>query len=98
MLDKVAGKCAPWADLPLRLTLGVMFAAHGSQKLFGWVAGHGLQGTGQFFAQAGFQPGLFWAGLVGCSEFFGGLCLLLGLLTRWATIPLAMVTMSGFTP
>lgn len=81
-----------YAPLLLRWTIGPMFLAHGSQKLFGLFGGHGLMGTGQFFAQMGFQPGVFWAGLVGSSEFFGGLCLVLGLLTRWATLPL-MVTM-----
>ena len=81
-----------YAPLPLRLFTGIMFAAHGSQKLFGLFGGHGLVGTGQFFAQAGFQPGIFWAGVVGSSEFFGGLCLAFGFLTRWATMPL-IVTM-----
>jgi putative oxidoreductase len=79
-------KC--YAALPLRLTIGPMFMAHGGQKLFGWFGGHGLIGTGEFFSQAGFQPGVFWAGVVGSSEFFGGLCVLLGFLTRWATLPL----------
>lgn len=80
------------AALPLRLTIGLMFMAHGSQKLFGLFGGYGLSGTGQFFAQMGFQPGIFWAGVVGSSEFFGGLCLVLGFLARLATLPL-MVTM-----
>ena len=86
---------APWqayASVPLRLAIGAMFMAHGSQKLFGWLGGYGLVGTGEFFAKLGFMPGVFWAGLVGSSEFFGGLCLLMGFLTRWATLPL-MVTM-----
>ena len=69
-----------------------MFAAHGSGKLFGLLGGTGLIGTGHQFAQMGFHPGIFWAGVVGSSEFFGGLCLTLGFLTRWATLPL-MVTM-----
>ena len=81
-----------YASVPLRLAIGAMFMAHGSQKLFGWLGGYGLAGTGEFFAKLGFQPGVFWAGLVGGSEFFGGLCLLIGFLTRWATLPL-MVTM-----
>ena len=79
-------KC--YAALPLRLAIGIMFTVHGAGKLFGLFGGHGLIGTGQFFSQAGFQPGVFWAGVVGSSEFFGGLCVLLGFLTRWATLPL----------
>lgn len=82
-----------WASLPLRLTIGSMFMAHGAQKLFGLLGGKGLAATGEMFAQMGFQPGVFWAGVVGSSEFFGGLCLLIGFLTRWATLPL-MVTMA----
>ncbi len=82
-----------YAALPLRFCVGLMFAAHGAQKLFGLFGGHGLVGTGQFFAQTGFHPGIFWAGVVGSSEFFGGLCVLVGFLTRWATLPL-MATMA----
>ena len=81
-----------YAALPLRLCIGLMFAAHGSGKLFGLFGGKGLIETGHGFAQMGFHPGVFWAGVVGSSEFFGGLCLVLGFLTRWATLPL-MATM-----
>lgn len=91
-LLKVPQTLQDYASLPLRLAIGLMFMAHGSQKLFGLFGGHGLVGTGEFFAKMGFQPGVFWAGVVGSSEFFGGLCLVLGFLTRWATLPL-MVTM-----
>ena len=35
--------------LALRLVLGLLMAAHGAQKLFGWFGGHGLAGTGGFF-------------------------------------------------
>ena len=40
-----------------RLTLGILMAAHGSQKLFGWFGGYGLEGTGGFFEGLGFRPG-----------------------------------------
>ena len=43
--------------LVARLTLGLLMAAHGSQKLFGWLGGHGLAGTGGFFEALGFHPG-----------------------------------------
>lgn len=81
-----------YAALPLRLCIGPMFAAHGAGKLFGLFGGKGLIETGHLFAQIGFHPGTFWAGVVGSSEFFGGLCLAVGFLTRWATLPL-IVTM-----
>lgn len=78
-------------SLALRLTIGPMFMVHGAGKLFGLFGGKGLVETGHGFAQMGFQPGVFWAGVVGSSEFFGGLCLLLGFLTQWATLPLMVV-------
>ncbi len=40
-----------------RLVLGLLMAAHGTQKLFGWFGGHGLAGTGGFFESLGFRPG-----------------------------------------
>ena len=39
-----------------RLVLGLLMAAHGAQKLFGWFGGHGLAGTGGFFESIGFRP------------------------------------------
>ena len=66
----------------LRIVTGLTFAAHGAQKLFGWFGGYGLEGTGQWMASIGLQPGLLMAALAGAAEFFGGLALLLGLLTR----------------
>ena len=40
-----------------RLVLGLLMAAHGSQKLFGWFGGHGIAGTSGFFEALGFRPG-----------------------------------------
>ena len=80
------------STVPLRLSLGTIFMAHGAQKLFGWFGGHGLEATGGFFAsQLGMQPGIFWAALAGGGEFFGGLLVLLGLLTRFGALNLAVV-------
>ncbi len=62
--------------------------AHGAQKLFGWFGGYGLEGTGQWMASIGIEPGYLMALLAGSGEFFGGLALLIGLLTR----PAALVT------
>src|SRR5215216_4385515 len=44
-----------------RVTLGLLMAAHGSQKLFGWLGGYGLNGTGGFFEALGFRPGRLFA-------------------------------------
>ncbi len=76
----------------IRATTGLMLMPHGAQKLFGWFGGYGLEGTGGFFAQnLGLEPGLFWAALVGGVEFFGGLLLVLGLLTRPAALAVAIL-------
>ena len=74
--------------LLLRLPLGAILAAHGAQKLFGWFGGYGLEGTGQWMASVGFTPGMLMALLAGSAEFFGGIALMLGLLTR----PAAWIT------
>jgi len=76
----------------IRAATGLLLMPHGAQKLFGWFGGYGLEGTGGFFAQnLGLEPGLFWAALVGGVEFFGGLLLVLGLLTRPAALGVAIV-------
>ena len=67
--------------LLLRLAVGLTLAAHGSQKLFGWFGGPGLNGTGQLFAMLGFHPGRRHALLAGLAETVGGLLLALGLIT-----------------
>lgn len=72
-----------YAALPLRLALGLVFIAHGAQKLFGWWGGNGLEGTAGFFENSlGLAPGIFWAFLAGAGEFVGGIMILLGALTR----------------
>jgi putative oxidoreductase len=68
------------ALLIARLVFGVSLASHGAQKLFGWFGGHGLAGTGGFFAQLGFRPGRLFALAAGLSEFAGGLLVALGFL------------------
>jgi putative oxidoreductase len=63
-----------------RLTFGLLMAAHGSQKLFGWLGGYGLAGTGGFFESLGFRPGRFFAAAAGLAELAGGLLLAFGFL------------------
>lgn len=72
----------------LRIPVGLIFVAHGAQKLFGWFGGYGLEATGQWMASIGFAPGYLMALLAGSAEFFGGLALILGLAAR----PAAFVT------
>ena len=73
----------------MRLPIGIIFVAHGAQKLFGAFGGYGLEGTGQFMASLGLTPGYLMALLAGAAEFFGGLALLFGVLVRPASAALA---------
>ena len=68
----------------LRSTVGLVLAAHGVQKLFGWFGGPGLDAVGQGFAALGFHPGKRHALMAGLVEVGGGLLLALGLLTPLA--------------
>ncbi|SES21949.1 DoxX family protein [Streptomyces qinglanensis] len=70
--------------LVLRLVVGLTMAAHGSQKLFGWFEGGGLDGTAQFFASSGYPAARTMALVAGLTEVLGGLGLALGLLTPLA--------------
>jgi len=63
-----------------RVIVGLGIAAHGSQKLFGWLGGGGPTGSRGLFERAGFEPGSFFATIAGLAEFGGGLLLALGLL------------------
>lgn len=80
---------AGFDTLPVRLAVGVIFAAHGAQKLFGWFGGYGLEGTAGWMASIGLEPGLPLALLAGGAEFFGGILLILGFLVRPAALALA---------
>jgi putative oxidoreductase len=73
----------------LRLVLGVVFFAHGAQKIFGWFGGFGFSGTMGFFTGTMHIPTLF-AFLAIAAEFFGGLGLILGFLTRIAAFGIAV--------
>ncbi|WP_193164742.1 DoxX family protein [Microbulbifer hainanensis] len=81
-LKAVMNSNAGLAALVLRVPVGITLAAHGAQKLFGWFGGYGLEGTGQWMSSIGLEPGYLMALLAGSAEFFGGLALVLGLLTR----------------
>lgn len=78
-----------FSGLPLRVIAGIIFAAHGAQKLFAWFGGYGLDGTGQWMESIGITPGYLMAMMAGSAEFFGGLLLIVGLLTRPAALLLA---------
>jgi putative oxidoreductase len=69
------------STLFVRLTIGALFIGHGTQKLFGWFGGHGIEGTGGAFESMGLRPGKRHATAAGAAEAGGGLLLALGLLT-----------------
>lgn len=89
LVHRVLATDAGYGPLALRVPVGIIFAAHGAQKLFGWFGGYGLEGTGQFFASIGLNPGYLMALAAGAVEFFGGLALVLGLLVRPAAAGLS---------
>ena len=74
----------------IRFGAGMTLMPHGAQKLFGAFGGGGIEGTTKFFASAHIEPAGFLAVLVGCTEFFGGLMLAFGLLTRFAAGAIAI--------
>jgi putative oxidoreductase len=65
--------------LMVRVVVGLLMAAHGSQKLFGWFGGYGLTGTGGYFEGLGFRPGRLFAAAAGATEVVSGLLVALGL-------------------
>ena len=89
LIQTVLGTRAGYGLTVLRIFVGIIFAAHGSQKLFGWFGGGGLAGTAQWMESIGLAPGTLMALLSGGTEFFGGLALIVGLLARPAALGLS---------
>jgi putative oxidoreductase len=79
------------ALLVLRIVVGLGFAAHGAQKLFGWFGGHGIDGTAGFFDQIGLRPARAHAYAAGVTEFAGGLLIAVGLGVPFAAAALIAV-------
>jgi putative oxidoreductase len=84
---------ADWVSAIARIVLGIVFFAHGAQKLLGWYGGHGFKNTMQTFTTYLKLPPLI-AVLVILTEFFGGLGLIVGLFSRLAALGVA-ATMVG---
>jgi putative oxidoreductase len=83
MIRKLIATDNDGAITVLRLVLGIVFFAHGAQKMLGWFGGYGFTGTMGFFTGMMHIPAVF-AFLAIAAEFFGGLGLIFGLLTRVA--------------
>jgi putative oxidoreductase len=89
MLRKLFATDNAAATTILRLVLGIVFFAHGAQKMLGWFGGYGFHGTMGFMTTGMHIPAAF-AFLAIVAEFFGGLGLILGLLTRVAAFGIAV--------
>ncbi|NMG65984.1 DoxX family membrane protein [Azoarcus indigens] len=89
LVQRLLSSRAGAAALALRVPVGIIFIAHGAQKLFGLFGGYGLEGTGQWMESIGLAPGYLMALMAGSAEFFGGLALLMGLLVRPAALSLS---------
>lgn len=81
--------------LLLRLVVGLAFAAHGAQKLFGWFGGGGLSGTAGFFGSLGYRWPAALALLAGLAELGGGLLLAAGLATPLAALLICTVMLNA---
>jgi len=77
------------ATVILRLILGVVFFAHGAQKMLGWFGGYGFSGTMGYFTGTAHIPAVF-AFLAIAAELFGGLGLLFGFHTRIAAFGISV--------
>lgn len=83
MLRKLTSTTSTWATVPLRLIIGGIFIAYGSEKVFGIMGGPGLSAWIKNVDQApGMRPAWFWLGAAAFSELVGGTLLFLGFLTR----------------
>lgn len=74
--------------LVIRLIVGLTFAGHGTQKLFGWFGGYGIKGTGGWLESIGVKPGALMALIAGLAELVGGLLFAVGL---WLPVAAALI-------
>jgi putative oxidoreductase len=81
--------------LLLRLTVGSLFFGHGTQKLFGWFGGHGLDATANMFDSIGMRPGNRNAIAAGVAEAGGGAGIVLGLATPLSAATLTSVMLTA---
>lgn len=89
VVDAVLGTYPSWSHLVVRVALGVVFVAHGGQKVFGWFGGPGLRGIITAFKGMGIPAPA--ASLAAFIEFFGGVALIIGFLARSAALGMIVV-------
>lgn len=86
MLARIFGNAEPWSLLPLRIVLGLVFVVHAVQKILDF----GVSGFAEFLGQIGVPAALVFSVVVILVELLGGISLLVGFLTRWAALLLAI--------
>jgi len=91
MFQRLIETSPTWITVPLRVVLGIIFCAHGAQKVFGAWEGPGLAKFSAFPAPLGMQPGWLWMGAAAFAELVGGILILTGLLTRVGAALIAFV-------
>lgn len=98
MFRMLIGTVPTWMTVPVRIALGMIFIAHGAQKVLGVWGGPGLTAFTAGQAPFGLSPSWFWLGAAAFAELFGGTLVLLGLLTRIGAlmiVPVMLVAMFG---
>jgi putative oxidoreductase len=95
MIGEFLKSCSRFADLPLRLALSSVLIGHSAQKLFCWFGGQGLSATAEHFESIGFHHGLVWAMAIWVVKLLCGICLLVGLFTRWVALLVAVLIALG---
>lgn len=97
MLRRLVATTPTWFPLPLRLTMGLLFALHGAEKVFGIRGGPGFSAwTANESYAAGLRPAWLWLGAAAVFELIGGLMILTGFLTRLGSllvIPIMLVAL-----
>jgi putative oxidoreductase len=85
-----------WAILLIRLALGTIMFAHGTQKVFGWWGGPGFnQWINQPAPFAEMRPSWLWMGAAALSELVGGAMVIIGLYTRVGAFFIACVMLTA---
>ena len=98
MFRMLIGTVQTWMTVPVRIALGLIFIAHGAQKVLGVWGGPGLTAFTGGQAPFGLSPSWFWLGAAAFAELIGGILVLLGLLTRLGAlmiVPVMLVAMFG---
>src|SRR6266849_7268450 len=98
MIRRFMSTTSTWGTVPLRLSLGIIFIAHGSQKVLGKFGGPGWAtwtSLSQYVPFSFMRPTWLWLGAAALSEFLGGILVLLGLFTRVGAFLIACVMLTA---